>query len=149
MNYTPRWHRFVSVTAIASAALVGASTFAGVPAAYAAPAKAETLTIAEIQGTGKTSPKVKKKVTTTGIVTAVYSTGGFDGYFIQTEGSSDLNFTPGQSDGIFVASPKTVKKVKIGEKVQVTGVVEENYGLTQIKVTAVKTGLKKTRQKAP
>ncbi|PEF36160.1 glutamate--cysteine ligase, partial [Bacillus sp. AFS094228] len=40
--------------------------------------------IAEIQGTGPASPFVGSTVTTIGKVTAVYATGGFNGYYVQT-----------------------------------------------------------------
>ena len=40
--------------------------------------------IAQIQGTTDTSPCVGKAVTTTGVVTAAYPDGGFNGYTIQT-----------------------------------------------------------------
>ncbi|WP_239478550.1 ExeM/NucH family extracellular endonuclease [Rothia sp. ZJ1223] len=130
MSYTPRWRRFISVTALVSATFVGTSTLATVPTAFAA----ETLTIAEIQGTGETSPVASKEVTTTGIVTAVYATGGLNGYFIQTEGSASLDFTPGASDGVFIYSPDTASSVTHGDLVTVTGTVSEYKGQTQISV---------------
>ena len=43
-----------------------------------------TATIAEIQGTGDASPLAGRTVTTRGVVTATYPTGGFDGAYIQT-----------------------------------------------------------------
>ena len=44
-------------------------------------------TIAEIQGTGDTSPLVGDPVITQGVVTAAYPTGGFFGYVLQTDGT--------------------------------------------------------------
>ena len=44
-------------------------------------------TIAEIQGTGAASPLVGQTVTTDGVVTAAYPTGGLNGYVIQTPGT--------------------------------------------------------------
>ena len=41
-------------------------------------------TIAEIQGTGATSPLAGQTVITDGVVTAAYPTGGLNGYVIQT-----------------------------------------------------------------
>ena len=41
-------------------------------------------TIAEIQGTGPTSPLVGQNVRTRGVVTASYPTGGLNGFYIQT-----------------------------------------------------------------
>ncbi|MFB2572372.1 ExeM/NucH family extracellular endonuclease [Micrococcus sp. IITD107] len=91
--------------------------------------------IAEIQGTGDTTPFEGQTVTTEGVVTAVYSTGGFRGYYIQTEGSGGADdATPGASDGIFVYSPRTVENAELGQLVQVTGEATEYYGLTQISV---------------
>ena len=71
------------------------------------------------------------------MVTAVYSTGGFRGYYIQTEGTGgEIDETPGASDGLFVYSSATVDQVALGDFVQVTGEVSEYYGLTQITVPA-------------
>ncbi|MFW1308658.1 hypothetical protein ACEV7Y_23335, partial [Vibrio parahaemolyticus] len=39
--------------------------------------------IRDIQGTGATSPLVGSTVTTRGIVTAAYPTGGYNGFYIQ------------------------------------------------------------------
>ena len=102
------------------------------------PAPVEHVTIAEIQGTGAVSPLEGQSVATTGVVTAVYSTGGYNGYYIQTAGTGGdaVDATPGASDGLFVYSPDTVGTVAMGDHVQVTGTVSEYYGLTQIRVDA-------------
>lgn len=95
-------------------------------------------TIEEIQGTGSASPFVGDPVTTDGIVTAAYPTGGFNGYTIQTPGTGgpiDLS-THTASDGIFVFSSSTVGTVHIGDHVQVTGTVSEFNDLTEIGVTS-------------
>ena len=52
---------------------------------------AGTIAIDEIQGTGATSPIVGTTVTTRGIVTAAYPTGGFIGFYIQTPGTGAAN----------------------------------------------------------
>lgn len=94
------------------------------------------LSIAEIQGTGDASTYVDQDVKTTGIVTAVYPTGGFDGYYIQTAGTggdTDLSARTA-SDGIYIYSAVTTDDVKIGDYVSVTGEVKEFYGLTEIEV---------------
>lgn len=103
---------------------------------------ANLLPINTIQGTGDESPYAGKTVTTTGVVTAAYPTGGLNGYYIQTEGTggADHDFSQG-SDGLFVYSPQTVKDVKIGDNVEVDGKVSEYYGQTQI--TVEQPGLKK------
>lgn len=100
--------------------------------------------IKEIQGEGDTSPLVGKTVTTRGLVTAAYPSGGFNGYFIQTPGSGgDIDFsTHKASDAVFVYSPDTVGQVRIGDYVEVTGSVSEfpatGPSATQITVAAGK-----------
>ncbi len=93
------------------------------------------LTIAEIQGTGDESPVVGELVTTTGVVTAVYPTGGFDGFYLQTAGTGgDLGDDHEASHGIFVFG--TTAGVEIGDHLRVTGDVVEFFGLTEISVTS-------------
>ncbi|MFC5130824.1 ExeM/NucH family extracellular endonuclease [Paeniglutamicibacter kerguelensis] len=96
-----------------------------------------TKAIAEIQGTGAVSPLVGTTVTTRGKVTAAYPTGGFNGYFIQTPGTGgDLDMANHKaSDGVFVYSPMTVANVKIGDHVQVTGLVKEFGGASDTATT--------------
>ena len=108
---------------------------------------ANLLPINTIQGTGDESPYKGKTVTTTGVVTAAYPTGGLNGYYIQTEGTGGDNhdFAEG-SHGIFVYSKDTVKQVKTGDNVEVTGSVSEYYGQTQISVDGE--GLKKLDEAA-
>ncbi len=98
----------------------------------------EAATIAEIQGTGTQSPLAGKTVTTRGVVTAAYATGGFDGYYLQTEGTGgDTNTTDRTaSDAVFVYSPETVGDVRVGDFVEVSGKVSEFHGLTEITVAA-------------
>lgn len=95
--------------------------------------------IAEIQGTGDTSPMVGKKVTTKGVVTAVYPTGGFNAYVLQTPGTGGaIDFTTHTaSDAIWVYSPATVARARIGNYLQVTGAVSEYAGTTEITVAEV------------
>lgn len=91
------------------------------------------VTIAEIQGTGSASPLVGRTVTTSGVVTAAYPSGGFDGLYLQTEGTGGT--APADrtaSDGVFVASAAMVADVEIGDHVEVTGTVAESFGLTQV-----------------
>jgi 5'-nucleotidase len=112
-------------------------TAAPTPAAGGAPPvpDAGTKTIAEIQGTGAASPIVGQQVTTSGIVTAAYPTGGFSGFVIQTAGTGGVTdpLTRTASDGIFVyQSAGTVPA--IGQDVSVTGIVSEYNGLTEITI---------------
>ncbi|PSL08266.1 hypothetical protein CLV30_101237 [Haloactinopolyspora alba] len=100
------------------------------------PGEAERVTIAEIQGEGSGSPLVDETITTSGVVTAAYPVGGFDGYYIQTPGTGG-DEEPGErtaSDAVFVYSPATAGDVAVGDHVEVTGEVTEYYGLTEVSV---------------
>ncbi len=91
--------------------------------------------IAEIQGSTDTSPVVGQQVITTGVVTAVYATGGFNGFYLQTGGSGgSQDATPGSSDAVFVYSSgtDTVDRVALGDSVRVTGAVTEFSGMTEL-----------------
>lgn len=132
----------------ASLAAVGA--LVGTPLAAAAPALAadDTRTIAEVQGTGDASPLAGTTVTTTGVVTAVYATGGYNGYVIQTPGTGGDAPRTG-SDAVFVYSPSTAASVAVGELVQVTGAVSEYQGLTEITVSSAAGLVKPGGEAAP
>jgi predicted extracellular nuclease len=90
-------------------------------------------TIAEIQGTGASSPLVGQRVTTRGVVTAAYPRGGFYGYVLQTPGADT---TPGASDGIYVYQRRGAVTAKVGDYLEVTGEVSEFSGLTEFTVAA-------------
>lgn len=86
--------------------------------------------IAAIQGTGNTSPLVDQRVTTIGVVTAAYPTGGFNGFYLQTPGTGGAtDSTPGASDGIFVFGNTAVE---IGQCYTVSAKVTEYNGLTEL-----------------
>jgi 5'-nucleotidase len=73
-----------------SLAMGAASLTLAAPASAAPPER----TIAEIQGTGATSPLVGEDVVTRGVVTATYPTGGLRGFVLQTAGSgADLDLS--------------------------------------------------------
>jgi 5'-nucleotidase len=95
-------------------------------------------TIEQIQGDGATSPLVGKQVTTKGVVTADYSSGGFSGAYIQTDGTGgDIDLgTHTTSDGIFVFSTAFASAVHTGELVSVTGGVSEFNGMTELSTSA-------------
>ena len=96
------------------------------------------LPIAEIQGTTAVSPQAGKMVETTGVVTAAYPTGGFNGFYLQTAGTGgavDLG-THTASDGIFVYSPSAVANVRVGDYLKVTGTVSEFSQLTELSVAS-------------
>jgi 5'-nucleotidase len=90
--------------------------------------------IAEIQGTGPTSPLAGDIATTRGVVTASYPTGGFGGFFLQTGGTGGaVDATPGASDGIFVFAPALGGAMPaLGDSVEVAGKVVEFGTLTEI-----------------
>ena len=100
---------------------------------------AETITpIAAIQGTGDTTPLNGQTVTTEGVVTAHYATGGYNGYVIQTPGAGgaiDLGAHT-VSDAVFVyaKTPAVAGEVALGDTVRVTGRAGEFNGLTQLSV---------------
>jgi 5'-nucleotidase len=96
-------------------------------------------TIAEIQGTGDVSPHLDDAATTQGVVTAAYPSGGFFGFYLQTDGTggeTDLA-THNASDGIFVRQTVSAGAVTVqpGDLVEVTGTVTEFAGQTQIEVS--------------
>ena len=111
------------------------------------------LSIAEIQGSSDISPQVGETVETTGVVTAAYPSGGFNGFYLQTAGTGRAldHGTHTASDGIFVYSPSTVAGVAIGDHVKVTGAVSEFSHLTELTVasTAGLTELDKAGVVAP
>lgn len=112
-------------------AMVGTTLATAVPAAAAE----DTHTIAQVQGTGDASPLAGQTVTTSGVVTAVYATGGFRGYVIQTPGTGGGEAAARTaSDAVFVFSQATAGSVAAGDLVQVTGAVSEYQGLTEITV---------------
>ena len=63
-------------------------------------------------------------------MTASYPTGGFNGFYIQTPGADTAN----ASDAIFVygGAGGFATYPAIGDSVDVTGTVAENFGLTEL-----------------
>lgn len=97
-------------------------------------------TIAEVQGTGSTSPLVGENVILKGVVTAAYPTGGFHGFYLQTQGTGPEPSASGASDGIFVFQAVTSTPLDadavVGNYVEVTGKVSEFSGLTEVTAAA-------------
>jgi 5'-nucleotidase len=107
-----------------------------------------TATIAEIQGTGATSPLAGKVATTSGVVTAAYPTGGLNGFYLQTPGAGNAD----ASDAIFVygGSSGFATYPQIGDHLEVTGQVSEFAGSTQLTSSSDKiTSLAATAAPAP
>ena len=121
-----------------SADLVVATGTPGAAPAGGPSGPPRTATIAEIQGTGDTSPMAGTSVTTTGVVTAAYPTGGFNGFYVQTEGTGgDVDpATHHASDAVFVYGSAATSVVGVGDHVEVTGPVSEFAGLTEISPSA-------------
>ncbi|MDO5617990.1 ExeM/NucH family extracellular endonuclease [Kocuria sp.] len=95
----------------------------------------ELLSIAQIQGTGEATPYLNQTVRTRGVVTAVYATGGLNGFQVQTEGTGgDLGADHSASDGIFVYAPNALNAVQLGDHVELTGTAQEYFGQTQLSV---------------
>lgn len=98
------------------------------------PGEPQDATIAQIQGEGAESPLLGQPVRTRGVVTAVYPEGGFDGLYLQTEGTGgevDLGEHLA-SDGVFVYSSSLAAQAEVGDHLEITGTVGEYYGLTQL-----------------
>ncbi|MDT5032888.1 MAG: uncharacterized protein QOC94_3059 [Actinoplanes sp.] len=126
----------VTVTATDTAGATGSATF-GFQVAGPAP----VLAVAAVQGTDTdTSPYAGQTVTTEGVVTAAYPTGGLNGFFVQTGGTGGTaadDPTPGASDALFVFGSAAATQVGIGDSVRVTGKVQEFQGETEITAPVV------------
>ncbi|NBC31109.1 MAG: ExeM/NucH family extracellular endonuclease [Alphaproteobacteria bacterium] len=93
----------------------------------------ETVFIHEIQGPGDASPIEGQTVTIDAIVVGDFQGGdGLSGFYVQEE-DGDADTDPMTSEGIFVfegSSPAV--DVAVGDRVQVTGTVDEFFGLTEL-----------------
>lgn len=121
----------VTVTATESGGASGSATFT-----FTVTSTTTVVPIAAIQGTNTdTSPYAGQSVTTEGVVTAVYTTGGFNGFFLQTGGSGGTEAdddTPGASDALFVFGSVAAGQVSVGDSVRVTGNAVEFQGTTEL-----------------
>jgi 5'-nucleotidase len=101
---------------------------------------AVTNTIAELQGTTDTSPLAGSQAVVEGIVTADHSASGYNGVYVQTEGSGNRVPAAGvASDGVFVfltTNAANHPAVALGDKVRVRGTVSEFNGLTELSISA-------------
>ena len=98
------------------------------------PVPDELTAIDAIQGATGTSPLAGTVVKTSGVVTAAYPTGGFNGFYLQTAatgGNVDLD-SHTASHGVFAYSSTSTADVKIGDHVQVVGTVVEFFGMTEV-----------------
>ncbi|MDO5728514.1 MAG: ExeM/NucH family extracellular endonuclease [Actinomycetaceae bacterium] len=132
MVHYSRRRRSLAVVATSALALTG--LFSASSAAFGddSDTLVEITPIAEIQGTGMETPFDGQVVTTRGVVTASYPTGGFSGYYIQTPGTGGTVKTENASDGIFVYPGRSQPIVEVGKCVTITGTAGEYNDLTQI-----------------
>lgn len=100
-----------------------------------------TVSIAQIQGTGDTTPLSGRTVTTRGVVTAVYASGGFSGYYVQTPGSGTAKHAGDASDGLFVYDGDGAASLAVGDCLDVTGTATEYNGLTQVSKVSARTAV--------
>ncbi len=82
-------------------------------------ASAQPILIAQVQGTGETSPMAGQEVTVEGVVTASF-TDGLGGWFLQDAGDGD----PATSDALFVSAADN-PQLSPGQRVRVRGMVVE------------------------
>lgn len=101
---------------------------------------ARTLSIPEVQSSGKTSPYVDQDVIVEGVVTGDFQDGDDDnarnlgGFYIQDAGDGD----PSTSDGIFVFDgDRDTVDINSGDRVRVSGTVKEHFGETQVHAQSV------------
>lgn len=113
-------------------ALVGlpvVAVVADAPAAWAAPCAAVAVDIGAVQGMGEISPVAGSTVTVRGTVVGDYegASPALRGFYLQDGGDG----LAGTSDGVFVFNG-TADVVAPGDQVQVTGIVAEFQGQTQL-----------------
>ena len=91
------------------------------------------MSICSIQGSGFSSPYQGWTVRTQGVVTLDLDQASQRGFFLQAPGCDNL---PSTSDGIFVFLGERIDVVSSGDRVEVTGSVDEYYGHTELQVAA-------------
>ncbi len=89
----------------------------------------DTIGIHTVQGRTDLSPLAGNVVTVQGIVTGDFQD-GLDGFYLQEE-DTDADQDSTTSEGIFVYAPDFA--VTVGDRVTVTGPVEEYFGQTQLR----------------
>ena len=134
---TPTESGTFNVTATATDSATPTAATDDVTFTFTVSPAAALIPIADIQGSGATSPLVGTTVTTRGIVTAAYPAGGFFGFYIQTPGTGAAHIdlaTHTASDGVFVRQSSGTVTAAPGSHVEVTGQVTEFAGATQVTV---------------
>ncbi len=88
--------------------------------------------IAEVQGSGDTSPLVNQRVTVEGIVVADFQgESELGGFFVQAP-DSETDSDPLTSEGLFVYGTGNGVDVQVGDRVEVRGMIAEYNGLTEL-----------------
>ncbi|TPX03916.1 ExeM/NucH family extracellular endonuclease, partial [Schumannella luteola] len=130
----PTARRRLAAVATTAVAALGLASLSATPALAAD----ITHTIAEVQGTGATTPLSGQTVTVEGVVTGYYdAASGYRGLYLQSAGSGGgTDATPGASDGIFVYFNQLNPAVAVGDLVKVTGTAGEYSGQTQLTATS-------------
>ncbi|MEH6763670.1 MAG: ExeM/NucH family extracellular endonuclease [Aequorivita antarctica] len=91
--------------------------------------------IHEVQGASSATPLAGQMVKVSAIVTANYQANDqLSGFFIQEE-DADVDTDNNTSEGVFVYCNTCPNTVAIGDLVEVTGLAEEFFGMTQIDVS--------------
>jgi len=105
------------------------------------PLTTQVTPVYSVQGSGNASPLEGQSVTVVGIVSGDFQDDDADtrsdlgGFFVQEEVSDNDAQT---SDGVFVFDRDIASvDVRAGDKVKVTGTVEEHFGETQINATVI------------
>ena len=101
----------------------------GLVAASAGRRAPELTPICQIQGPGFSTPYLGQIVTTQGVVHADLDQTAQRGFFLQAEACDGDPLT---SDGIFVYLGQRLDLVQSGDLVEVSGLAQEYYGLTEI-----------------
>ena len=90
----------------------------------------KTTSIKDIQGNASESPLTGNTVVVKGVVTANF-TGQerLGGFFIQ---ANEQTLTTSQSEGLFIRHQQRLEDLQVGDEVAISGVVSEQFELTQI-----------------
>lgn len=102
----------------------------------APPAPPTDVHIHDIQGSGSAAPDVGQIVSVEAIVVGDYQdVDQLQGFFLQEE-DVDIDADPTTSEGIFVFCDACAVDVNEGDRVEVTGEIEERFGMTQLDAAA-------------
>lgn len=130
---TPGLHATSAAVLVLAGWWGGATPSASAAAAGGVCSVSDT-TIGAVQGSGETSPEAGRTVTVQGTVVADDEgpAPALRGFYLQDGGDVD----PATSDGVFVFNGNA-DSVSVGQVVQVTGVVSEYQGQTEITVGSI------------